>query len=326
MTNAGYCLAQTSDPVTGRELLADQNGQLATLVKTNLGEEFLQSVPYLPAIDKRVVYCRRGNSRNAVSASDWEALSPGERESFELRELDEHYYYFTRYGTPLAFVRPLDIAGNNGIDSLSGLRVIDFGFGTIGHLRMMATQGADVTGIEIDRLLQALYGEPGDTGAIGGNPQIAKDHSGHLELLFDRFPEQLEATVRGQADLFVSKNTLKRGYIHPEREVDPDRLINLGCSDEEFLDAVHGKLKTGGLFLIYNLHPAQAPADEPYIPWADGRSPFDRTAFEQAGFEVLAWNVDDSVAAREMGRALQWEKQMDLEDDLFATYTLARKH
>ena len=77
-------------------------------------------------------------------------------------------------------------------------------------------------------------------------------------------------------DLVLSKNTLKRGYIHPERPTEDRKLIKLGVDDRAFVQAVYDMLEPGGLFLIYNLCPAQAPPDQPYIPWADGRCPFDR--------------------------------------------------
>ena len=131
--------------------------------------------------------------------------------------------------------------------------------------------------------------------------------------------------VEGNFHLFVSKNTLKRGYIHPARPVDPGRLVHLGVSDEVFVTSVYRLLKPGGLFLIYNLHPAQAADDQPYLPWADGRSPFARDLCERLGFEVLTFDKDDSQAARHMGRLLGWQDQMDLQHDLFATYTLLQR-
>ena len=129
----------------------------------------------------------------------------------------------------------------------------------------------------------------------------------------------------------ISKNVLKRGYIHPERPADPKKLIDLGVSDEEFLAAMNAALKRGGLMLVYNLFPAQAPSDKPYIPWADGRSPFSRAQWEAAGFEVIAFDVNDDAAIRALARALGWDQPvegepgMDLEHDLFALYSLFRK-
>jgi hypothetical protein len=131
--------------------------------------------------------------------------------------------------------------------------------------------------------------------------------------------------VGGGYDVFVSKNTLKRGYIHPEQQVDPRMLVHLRVDDETYVRAVFDLLKPGGFALIYNLSPAPAKEGEPYKPWADGRSPFTRELYERVGFAVVAFDLDDSAAAREMGKALGWAEGMDLEKDLFGTYTLLRK-
>jgi hypothetical protein len=50
--------------------------------------------------------------------------------------------------------------------------------------------------------------------------------------------------------------------------------------------------------------------------------------WEGAGFQVLAFDEVDDAQARTMGHALGWdegEHGMDLKNDLFAWYTLARK-
>jgi hypothetical protein len=50
--------------------------------------------------------------------------------------------------------------------------------------------------------------------------------------------------------------------------------------------------------------------------------------WEAAGFRVIEFDRDDSPAARAMGHALGWDQgngAMDLEKDLFATYTLVRR-
>ena len=83
-----------------------------------------------------------------------------------------------------------------------------------------------------------------------------------------------------------------------------------------------------GRVLIYNLSPAPSKPDEPYRPWTDGRCPFPRELFEREGFRVLAYDANDDVAARAMGRALGWDQGasgMKLETDLFAHYTLLER-
>ena len=134
--------------------------------------------------------------------------------------------------------------------------------------------------------------------------------------------------VGGGYDLFVSKNVLKRGYIHPSQPVDEKKTIKLGVDDEAFVRAVFALLNPGGRMLIYNLAPAPAPPGKPYIPWADGRSPFPRELFERVGFRVVAFEVDDTAAARAMAHALGWDRgpeAMDLSRDLFGQYTLVEK-
>src|SRR5207249_2659948 len=107
--------------------------------------------------------------------------------------------------------------------------------------------------------------------------------------------------------------------------VNPAHLIDLGVTDEVFLSRLAAAMKSKGLVLIYNLCPAPAPLSSPqFLPWSDGRSPFSRTQWERAGFEVLALDTDDTPFARKMGKALGWdmgEEKMDLEHDLFAWFS-----
>jgi len=145
-----------------------------------------------------------------------------------------------------------------------------------------------------------------------------------------RFPAERRAVreVGTGYDLILSKNTLKRGYIHPERPADKRMLIDLGVSDKRFLHALHDAMNPGGVMLIYNLCPAPAPLDKPYVPWADGRSPFTKDQFVQAGFKVLAFDVNDDKPARAMAHALGWDigdQPMDLKKDLFAWFTMVER-
>jgi len=306
------------------DLLREQAAAVAPLVGTPLSRAFLGAVADLPPVETpRVVYYNR-ETRDAVTEAEAAALDDSVRAAYERRELDDHFYYFTRYGTPLAFVRALELTG---LQSADGIAVLEFGFGSIGQLKLLAALGANAVGIEVDDLLRVLYGRAGDTGEMPRAKSAGAGKRGSVRTLYGQFPAEapLVAEVGGGYALFVSKNTLKRGYIHPERDVDPRRLVHLGVDDETFVKAMFAVLEPGGLAMIYNLHPPQAPEDQPYIPWADGRSPFTRELYETVGFEVLTFDVDDSAAARAMGKAFGWDAQMDLEKDLFATYTLLRK-
>ncbi len=138
----------------------------------------------------------------------------------------------------------------------------------------------------------------------------------------------MAAKVGGAYDIIISKNTLKNGYINPAEKVDDRMLVHLGVSNEEFVTALAAALKPGGVLMIYNLCPRQKEPGKGYIPWADGRCPFPREVLERAGFQVVEFDKDDTDMARRLGRALMWDEgpqPMDIDADLFATYTLLRK-
>jgi hypothetical protein len=236
------------------------------------------------------------------------------------RERDEFFYYNTRYGSPLAYLRPLELLAQNGVKGVAGKRVMDFGYGTIGHLKLLGLLGADVVGVEVDPELPVLYAA--EQGKVG--------KAGNLKLVDGQWPasDAVRDAVGGGFDLILSKNTLKRGYIHPERPANPRMLVHLGVDDSTYVARLHDALKPGGYALIYNLSPAPSPPDKPYQPWSDGRCPFERALLERAGFEVLAYDLDDGAAARAMGHALGWDAgphPMDLANDLFAHATLLRR-
>ncbi len=306
---------------------------LAPLVASPLAREFLAASAGLPAVPARAIW-RTADRMRCWSQASLDALDPAERQALqgdggaglERVALDAEFYYTTRYGSPLAYARPLDIAAQAGLSDVSGRRVLDFGYGGIGQLRLLASLGADAVGIEVDPLLAALYSEPGDQGLVRG----ADGRYGRLSLVDGSFPAEpdVRAAVGGNFDLVISKNTLKNGYLHPARPVDPRRLVHLGVSEPEFVAAIADLLAPGGLFLIYNLCPAPAPEDQDYIPWADGRCPFPRDMLQAAGLQVIAFDQNDDGPARAIGHALGWdagEGAMDLGRDLFGTYTLARR-
>src|SRR5262249_20320547 len=188
-----------------------------------------------------------------------------------------------RYGSPLAYARPLEIFARHSPADLAGKKIVDFGYGTIGHLRLLAGLGAEVVGIEVDPLLRALYSQPRDQGLGDSKPA-----GGSVGLIDGHFPAGpgVSAAMSGAVDLFISKNTLKNGYIHPAEKVDPRRLVHLGVSDSAFVAALYAILKPGGWVLIYNLCPAPAPPGQPYIPWAHRRCPFPPPIWDRPGFPL----------------------------------------
>lgn len=323
--------AETAEPGSVVREIADQAEAVLPMIETPAAQGFLAAALRLPHIEPRTLW--RTEDNRYLTRKEMEALGESERAALKEVTLDERFYYMTRYGTPVAYARALDLYVRSlehaGPDAFDQARILDFGYGGIGHLRMLATLTAEVVGVEVDPLLQALYSWPGDHGLIGG-VDSRNGMDGSITLVHGQWPADQEAarTVNGGYDLIISKNVLKNGYIHPEKEVDPRRLVHLGVDDPTFLRAVHDALVPGGRFLIYNLCPPQNPEGEPYIPWADGRCPFSREEIEAAGLRILSYNEDDSIAARQLGRMLGWadgERGMNLETDLFAEYTIIER-
>lgn len=307
------------------ETLRQEAGRLAPLYRSELVRRFLQATEALPAVATRRVW-RHRTTRVWHSETEAAAMSETARAELEPVELDAAYYYNTRYGSPLAYARPLELIAESGLTDLAGTKVLDFGYGSIGHLRLMASLGAEVVGVEVDPLLPLLYAAPADQGTIAGR----HGRDGSLRLVHGQFPaaEEVTRAVGSGYDLIVSKNVLKNGYLHPAEPVDPKRLVHLGVDDETFVRRLYAILKPGGRILIYNLCPAPAPPGKPYIPWADGRSPFPAALWLKTGFRVIAFDRNDDAAARAMGAAMGWNtgsSPMDLEKDLFGIYTLLVK-
>lgn len=321
---AGAAHAADSDTTALGRLRRDAEA-LRPLAGSPLGRAFLGATAHLTRAGSRVVW-RDSARTNAWSEAEAAAFPDSVRARLVRRTLDETFYWNTRYGSPLAYLRALEILAGNGVRDVSGAKIADFGCGMLGQLRLLSLLGAQTVGIDVEPVLRALYSQPGDQGEV----RAPGGRAGSLRLAIGQWPAEprMREEVGGSFDLFLSKNTLKNGYIHPERPVDPRMLVHLGVPDSVFLAELHRVLRPGGRVLIYNLSPAPAAPDEPYIPWADGRCPFPEPAWRAAGFRVVAFDHDDSPAARVMGRALGWNRggsPMDLEKDLFATWSLFEK-
>lgn len=315
------------------EYLRAEAGHLLGLVKTEGGQKFLIASNWAPVIETpRLLYANR-QTHEAATPEEFAALAAEKRKGLESTILDEEFYYHTFYGSPLAYCRPLDLlceAAGTGAKCFSyKQRLLDFGCGGVIHLRLLASLGMDVVGVDVDPILRAFYREEMDQGSVPGAQFGGELGSpGNLRLVFAQWPLDAEAKrkVGGEFDFVVAKNTLKKGFVNPERPVDDRFRVKLGVKDEEFVGALYAALKPGGMVMIYNLCPAQSK--ETYIPWADGRCPFPRETLEKAGFRVHEFDKDDTLAGRDMARRLEWNKGedgMDIENDLFATYTLLQR-
>lgn len=325
--------ATTISPTVRR--LIDESKALMPLAQSDLAKRFLTATDSLPAVAPRTVYVNE-MTREYHSPREFADLPEATRTKLNKTELDDYRYYFTKYGSPLAFFRALDIATSVGMSDVAGKRILDFGYGSIGHLRLLASLGANVTGVDPDSYLDALYSDAGDQGSVppaSGRGRSIFGGKGSITLAHGYYPKEAAMVARvGQGyDIIFSKNTLKRGYLKPERKADKRQLIDLGVSDEVFLRTLAGALNPGGKIVIYNLYPRPSSPKEVYKPHADGRSPFTREQYEKAGLKVLAFEADDSAAIRRIGRALKWDKNEknesidNLETNLFAMYTVLER-
>jgi len=316
---------EAAAPTPVATLRAEAERVLA-LVECAGTKAFLAATSALPTVAERTVLYDQ-KTREALTREEHAALPAAEQARFQPSDFGPDFYYTTRSGSPLAYARALDVigklAGPPGTDALSGKRILDFGYGGIGHLRLLASLGCEAVGVDVDPLLHAYY-RAEDQGAIA--PARAGGAAGKLTLVHGHFPadERVKREIGAGFDLVLSKNTLKKGYVRPAQKVDPRMLVDLGVPPEQFLLEVARVLKPGGIFALYNICPA--PRADRYVPWAYGESPFTRAEFEAAGFELLAFDVDDTATVHELAYALRWDEQgMTVEGDTFAWYTVARK-
>lgn len=306
----------------GVERIQADAAALAPTLKTQLAKDYIAGAKDLPKQETRTLY-RDKVTRAWMSKADYDKLTDEQKKDVAERPLDESFYYNTGYGSPLSYVRALEVLGENGVTTLKGARVMDFGCGGIGPGRLFAAMGADAVGVDVEPLFPLYYNQPGDQG------EVKTDRgAGKVSLITGRWPaeEGVRTSVGGGFDLILSKNTLKNGYIHPERPVDKRMLVDLGVDDAAYVKALYESLKPGGHVLIYNICPHRSKPEEAYVPWSDGRCPFSKELLESTGFKMIKFDEEDSAAARAMAKILGWDKGgMDLEGDLFAHYTLMRK-
>jgi len=294
------------DPVMAP--LRDGAATLTPLLHTALARQFLAACAALPSPPARVIF-RNPNGGAFLGARAAASLPDSIRSRLEPDSLEQRYYYQTRYGTILNYARIFEILGDQGVASFEGRRILDFGYGRIGHLRALASLGADAVGVDIDPMLGALYSEPGDSGSVrGGNGRI-----GRVSPITGWFPgdSATRAAVGSGFDLVISKNTLKGGSS-PEERARQRRVIDLGVSDATFVRAIADGMKPRGLFIMYTI---SSPRGNP-------RCPFAEQLLREAGFEILAYDRDDSPGARAMMTALDSEAS---NDPVTALYTVVRK-
>jgi hypothetical protein len=149
------------------------------------------------------------------------------------RYIPRLFYYATHYGSPIAYVRAIEVAAQFGLKSLRDTRVLDIGYGAIGGMQLLAYAGAQVCALGVDSLMPALYDRREDQGIfVNKNGSI-----GTLKLYDGLFAGDASLTkaIGNHFDLIVAKNTLKRGFLRPL----PGKkaFVDFGATDEDFLRA-----------------------------------------------------------------------------------------
>ena len=175
-------LTQSDVPILDR--LKAEATALESFVETPLAKTFLNAVPSLPSPSKRTVFQDTDSKKYFAEQS-----GDGKRKPVVL---NEKFYYDTKYGTPLAYARAIDLLGNAGLTSLRGKKFLDFGYGGIGPLRLIAENGGTAVGLDVDSLLKALYSKPLDTGRINGR--------GRIELVEGFFPTDASTVKQLEGD------------------------------------------------------------------------------------------------------------------------------
>lgn len=321
-----YGQPETAKPpaATGVEKVKDDAEALLPSLTSKLSQHYAAAAIHLPTIATRTIY-RNKTTRAWLSKSDYDKLPEADKPNCTENPLDESFYYNTNYGSPLSYTRALEILAASGFTDFTGKRTLDYGCGGVAPMRLQAHCGADAVGVDIDPRFPLYFNQPGDQGEIKTG-----DLTGRVTLITGRWPADDATTKavaeRGGYDLIISKNTLKKGYVSPEKPADERFLVKLGVADVNFCKAMFDALKPGGKVLIYNICGKQDPAK--YIPMTDGRCPFTREMLQTVGFKVVALDADDSEGCRTMAAALGWGQppaNMDLKTDLFATYTLLER-
>src|SRR5262245_26351329 len=121
--------AATSPQPTAVESLRKEADSLRPLVQTDLARSFLAATDALPLPETRVIW-RNLDKGLAYTSSQYAALPEKEREGLQKLDYDAKFYYYTGYGSPLVYARPLDLLAATDKDNwtpqkLAGKRIAD---------------------------------------------------------------------------------------------------------------------------------------------------------------------------------------------------------
>ena len=302
------------------QTLQDDAEKLRDVYHSPQAQSMLDQTEHLPICDPTTVHAAWRPNRGYTDAQ-FKSLDESEQQGLRKLDLTPEDHYATFYGSPLVYARILDILNTHTPDfKIQDAKIMDLGYGQLGQLRLWAQMGANVTGVEIDPILTAIYTDSKAVGDLDND----SDTQGSVTLVEGSWPNNPETRkeVGAGYDLLISRNLLKRGYVKPEK-LNPNFPPPVGweMTDAEMLKHIHDLLAPGGIVVIESL----GPKPDPQKPWSDISNPWPKQAWIDAGFKVLAHDQDESKYARAMGAALGWDEKMNLETDLFGVYSVYQK-
>ena len=101
----------------------------------------------LPTIGPRRLYHTTDGTRTYTEV-ELTPLPKASRANFVPETVDEQAYYYGPLGSPLFYMRLLDIVSANVRANLQGRRILEWNYSSIGPLKLLALQGLDAQGIE----------------------------------------------------------------------------------------------------------------------------------------------------------------------------------
>src|SRR5262245_58596279 len=94
--------------------LREDAAALDSLVQSPLANRFIAATADLPSRAPRKLHFDSTRT-HFYNETEFAALSEAEQAPLKSRELSEQFYFTTRYGTPLAYARPLEILAEAGL-------------------------------------------------------------------------------------------------------------------------------------------------------------------------------------------------------------------
>ena len=138
------------------ELRADAE-DLRAMVNEPWILRFLAATEQLSPVPPRTLMVD-AERKAAYTRKEAAELPAAEQAGLRKETFDDTYYFTTRFGTPLAYVRPFQVLAGAGLADVKGKKVLDFGHGMITQLQLLARIGADVVGMStIPELIAARH-------------------------------------------------------------------------------------------------------------------------------------------------------------------------